>query len=136
MLGDVRKLFVTTPNNVLPLYLKQTFPPVIWIFNEGEGDWIESRLPFEVFSTLPTVSRKVTKIEHIFRKKCVPKIWVIKNFYSFNLKKSQGSTDSSFYWFIASFGPKSGSNKVDCGTAPTSIAVKKSYHEVLKLKPM
>ena len=40
------------PNNVLLLYLKQTFPPIIWIFTEGEGDEIESRLPFEIFSTL------------------------------------------------------------------------------------
>ena len=42
MLGDVNKLFV----------LKQTFPPIIWIFIEGEGDGIESRLPFKIFSTL------------------------------------------------------------------------------------
>ena len=32
------------PSNVLPYFLKQTFPPIIWIFNEGEGDGIESRL--------------------------------------------------------------------------------------------
>ena len=40
------------PINVLPLCLKQTFPPIIWIFTEGEGDGIESRLPFKIFSTL------------------------------------------------------------------------------------
>ena len=56
MLGDVSKLFVfksflTTPSNVLPLHLKQTFPPIIWIFTEGEGNGIESRLPFKIFST-------------------------------------------------------------------------------------
>ena len=39
MLGDVNKLFVfnsllTTPNNVLPLNLKETFPPKIWILRE------------------------------------------------------------------------------------------------------
>ena len=28
------------------------FPPIIWIFTEGEGDRIESRLPFKIFSTL------------------------------------------------------------------------------------
>ena len=32
--------------------LKQTFPPIIWIFTEGEGDGIKSRLPFKTFSTL------------------------------------------------------------------------------------
>ena len=40
------------PRNVLPLHLKQTFPSIIWIFTEGEGDGIESRLPFKIFSTL------------------------------------------------------------------------------------
>ena len=40
------------PNNVLPLRLKQTFPPIIWICTEGEGDRIESRVPFKIFSTL------------------------------------------------------------------------------------
>ena len=57
MLGNVKKLFVfkwllTIPSNVLPLHLKQTFQPLIWIFTEGEGDGVESRLPFKIFSTL------------------------------------------------------------------------------------
>ena len=48
MLGIVNKLFVsksllTTPNNVLPLHLKQIFLPMIWTFTEDEGDGIESR---------------------------------------------------------------------------------------------
>ena len=38
----------------MPLHLKQTFPPLIWIFAEAEGDWIKSRLPFNFFSTLAT----------------------------------------------------------------------------------
>ena len=42
----------TRPSNVLPLHLKQTFPPIIWIFIKGEGDGIESRLPFKICSTL------------------------------------------------------------------------------------
>ena len=33
----------TIVDNVLLLHLKQTFPPIIWIFTEGEGDGIESR---------------------------------------------------------------------------------------------
>ena len=40
------------PSNVLPLHLKQTSPPIIWIFTEGEGDGMKSRLPFKTFSTL------------------------------------------------------------------------------------
>ena len=40
------------PSNVLPLGLKQIFPPIIWIFTEGGGDKIESRLPFKIFFTL------------------------------------------------------------------------------------
>ena len=35
---------LTTPGNVLPLHLKQTFPPMFWIFTEGEGDEIKCRL--------------------------------------------------------------------------------------------
>ena len=57
MLGDVNKFCVfksllTTPSNVLTLHLKQIFPAIIWIFTEGEGDGIESRLHFKIFSTL------------------------------------------------------------------------------------
>ena len=58
MLSVVNKLLktkslLTSPSNVLPLHFKQTFPPIIWIFTEGEGDAIESRLPFKKNSTLP-----------------------------------------------------------------------------------
>ena len=57
LLGVVNRLLktkslLTMPSNVLPLHLKKTFPPIIWIFTEGEGDGIESRLPFKFFSTL------------------------------------------------------------------------------------
>ena len=31
---------------------QQTFLSIIWIFTEGEGDGIESRLPFNIFSAL------------------------------------------------------------------------------------
>ena len=34
------------------LLIKKIFPPIIWIFTEGETDRIESRLPFKIFSTL------------------------------------------------------------------------------------
>ena len=40
------------------LHLKQIFPPIIWIFTEGEGDGIESRLPFKIFSTNSTLILK------------------------------------------------------------------------------
>ena len=63
MLGNVNKLFVfksllTTPSNVLPLHLKQTFPTIIWIFTEEDGDGFESRLPVKIFSTLLTKLQK------------------------------------------------------------------------------
>ena len=48
----VFKILLTTSSNVLPLDVKQTFPPIICIFNEGEGDGIESNLPFKIFPTL------------------------------------------------------------------------------------
>ena len=47
------KKFVDITQQYWPHYLKQTFPLIIWIFNEGEGDRIKSRLPFKIFSTLP-----------------------------------------------------------------------------------
>ena len=49
MLGDFKRL-LRVPCNVLPLHLKQTFPPIIWIFIEGDG--IKFRLPFRICSTL------------------------------------------------------------------------------------
>ena len=49
------KSLLTMTSNVLPLRLKQNFLPIIWIFTEGEGDEIESRLPFKIFSTLFSV---------------------------------------------------------------------------------
>ena len=60
MLDDVNNLFVlksflTTPKNVLPFHLKQIFLPIIWIFTEGDG--IESRLPFKIFSTLINMAK-------------------------------------------------------------------------------
>ena len=63
LLGDVNKLFVykslmTTHSNVLPLHLKQTFTAIILIFTEGEGDGIETRLPFKIFSTLKGSKRQ------------------------------------------------------------------------------
>ena len=37
----------------MPLHLKQkTLPPIILILIEGEGDGMESRLPFKIFSIL------------------------------------------------------------------------------------
>ena len=44
-------------NAQLPYYLKQTFPPIIGIFTEGESDGIKSRLPFKIFFTLPNIVR-------------------------------------------------------------------------------
>jgi hypothetical protein len=52
MSTNFKSLLTTPSSNVLPLHLKQTFPPIIWIFTEREGDGIESRLPFKMFSTL------------------------------------------------------------------------------------
>ena len=40
------KSLLTRPSNVLPLHLKQTFPPIIWIFTEGEGDKIKSKFAY------------------------------------------------------------------------------------------
>ena len=55
LLGIVNKLFVakgllTSPSNDLPYYLKKIFPPIIWIFTEGDG--IESSQPSKITFTL------------------------------------------------------------------------------------
>ena len=41
----------------MPLHLKQTFPPILLIFTEGDG--IKSRLPFKIFSTLQETWREL-----------------------------------------------------------------------------
>ena len=51
MLDNFNKLFDF--KSFLPLQLKLTFPPLIWIFTEGECDEIKSRLTLRLFSTLP-----------------------------------------------------------------------------------
>ena len=47
---------MTMHSNVLPIHLKQTFPPIFWISTEGEGDGIKFRLPFKIFSTLNKIA--------------------------------------------------------------------------------
>ena len=59
--------------------LKPNFPPIIWIFTEGEGDEIESRLSSKIFLTLIVTSLQIgyafqctnMKIEG-FRRSVVP----------------------------------------------------------------
>ena len=53
---------LATPSDVLSLHLKQTFPPKILIFTEGEGDGIKSRLPFKIFSTITNSKSTIYKI--------------------------------------------------------------------------
>ena len=50
--GNEAKHFCQQTSNVLPLHLKQTFPPIIWIYTEGEG--IESRLTLTLFLLYPS----------------------------------------------------------------------------------
>ena len=51
--------FVDPPSNVLPLHLMQTFPPITWIFTEG--DRIKSRLLFKILSTFSKILVKLFK---------------------------------------------------------------------------
>ena len=37
-------------------FARTLFPPIIWIFIEGEGDGIEFRLPFELYLTLHLIN--------------------------------------------------------------------------------
>ena len=59
----------------VPLHLKQTFPHLIWIFTESEGDGIESRLPFKIFSTLSICMFvfQITKKDSFIL--CNPRVW-------------------------------------------------------------
>ena len=84
----VLKSLLTTFSNWMPLHLKQTFPSMIWIFTEGEGDGIESRLPYKIFSTLND--------KYIpFRKKEFIKLNV--NFCSFVNNKSAALNHHHYY---------------------------------------
>ena len=65
------------PSNVILLHLKQTFPPIIWIFTEGEDDGIESRLPFKIFSTLHYHKDRIF-VGHMFLFRFRNKIAVVK----------------------------------------------------------
>ena len=42
----------TWGNKAKRCWVMLTFPPIIWIFTEGTGDGIKSRIPFKIFSTL------------------------------------------------------------------------------------
>ena len=46
-------------SNVLPSYLKQIFSSISWFFTEVEGDRIEFRIPFKIFSTLNEQRKKI-----------------------------------------------------------------------------
>ena len=53
------------PNNFLPLHLKHTLLPMIWIFTEGKCDGIKSRLPLKNLSTLPLSLNFFGTIYHV-----------------------------------------------------------------------
>ena len=65
----VFKSLSTAPNCVLPLHLKQTFPLIIFNEGLGEGDGVESRLPFKILLTLPKFSFETTPLELSFEAK-------------------------------------------------------------------
>ena len=97
MLGE--KSLLTMLSNVLHLHLKQTFLPIIWIFTEDEGDGIESRLPFKIFSTLTTSCHQKGKwisfvsIKHLFSSTHSGSVNrnVIKHFFSFDRMYSESN---------------------------------------------
>ena len=70
MLGVVNKLLntkslLTTTSNILPLCLKQTFPPIIWIFIWFEGDWMNQSHRNNKGSTLQVWIR-TSFLDHCF----------------------------------------------------------------------
>ena len=120
-MGDVNKLFVfksllTMPSNVLPLHLKQTFPPIIWIFIEGEGCGIESRLTFKIFSTLLWFS------PYLLATLISKKVYFRWNFYA---SETESSLTGNFFYplifneifFVYCFLGCKGLRFVKCGRA-------------------
>ena len=71
------------PSNVLSLHLKQTFPLKIRIFTEGEGDGIESRLPFKIVSTLCST----INMYQVKEAKYSPAFNFVSIFYSITISK-------------------------------------------------
>ena len=63
------KSLLTSPSNV---YLKYTFPPIIWIFTEGEGDWIESRSPFRIYILLYPLPTSLQKCSSSYVWQLIP----------------------------------------------------------------
>ena len=89
LLGVVKKLWkqkVCWQRPAMPFYLKQTFPIIIWIFTEGEGDWIKSRLPLRIFSTLLFLAFKLLKHE------ILKPDFLINAQYAIAMKKNIGKT--------------------------------------------
>ena len=77
--------------------LKQTFPPIIWIFAEGEDDAINSRLPFKIFSTLPGDGKPKARWTLAF-------LWVYTKRFYLTLKKQAWHTlyDALLYDILSS----------------------------------
>ena len=77
----VFKSLLKTPINVLP----QTFPLMIWIFTEGEGDGIKSRLSFKIFSTLMPIKifKCLSLLDFIFTSKPLQVFCLLRKFVSF-----------------------------------------------------
>ena len=90
LLGIVNKLFyfqkfVDNRKQCFAFTPQPNFPTHICIFNEGEGDGIEFRLPFKIFSTLTSIIETLCFLQmcHIFvdscasqiKKKLVSKVW-------------------------------------------------------------
>ena len=90
---------MTTPSNVLPLHLKQTFLPIIWIFTEGKGDGIKFRLPFDVFFfTTITFSYFVNTYMYIMTS--IQKLGTILSNQVLINKTVQSVNNKSYSWFL------------------------------------
>ena len=105
------------PSNVLPLHL----PPIIWIFTEGEGDGIESRLPFKIFSTLWTklillthsacrafraftdFLRRNKRTTSVYTWRCLSRLYYLTS-HIFTSYKLWGKKKSCFYFLLLFYG--------------------------------
>ena len=137
MLGDVNKLCVfksllTTPSNVLPYYLKQTFPPIIWIFTQGEEDEIESKLSSSIFSTLGICGVFHGKVNWDKLNQFWNKFWwTLKWFMAFSMFHSLENLVETLF-FVSAMNKQMSNKLFECWNLNLEVVKFYSWFSILK----
>ena len=102
------KKFVDNTQDCFAFHPKQTFPHIIWIFIDNEGDGIKFRLPFKIFSTLfydrllGEFSKKLFFLFYLGWKHSTPVIWHTKSKFLYTLLKINISYRVGKKWIVDS----------------------------------